>query len=91
MAGFGSRVHLKFTQSVSRATPVVKWGSLPGTWSNKEDSVRQGLVAWLLMGVLALTAFDAFETIKTPVEDAAVTESDTQTAGRDGAMPPPGN
>ena len=53
--------------------------------------MRQGLVAWLLMGVLALTAFDAFETIKTPIEDAAVTESDTQTAGRDGAMPPPGN
>jgi hypothetical protein len=53
--------------------------------------VRQGLVAWLLMGVLALTAFDAFETIKTPVTDesAAVQDSDVQTAGRDGLTPPP--
>lgn len=42
------------------------------------------------MGVLALTAFDAFESFKTPVDDTAVTQdSDTQTVGRDGASVPP--
>ena len=52
--------------------------------------MRQGLVAWLLMGVLALTAFDAFETIKTPVTDeAAVQDSDVVTVGKEGSTPPP--
>jgi hypothetical protein len=42
------------------------------------------------MGVLALTAFDAFESFKTPVDDSALTQdSDTQTAGRDSASAPP--
>lgn len=52
--------------------------------------MRQGLVAWLLMGVLALTAFDAFESFKTPTEEAAVLQSDVETAGgKEGSTPPP--